>query len=100
MYWLHGEKGVTVSAVKPIVHYITTVTEVYILVAKEEDTGLTKEMKEHMKVNLQLRYSDPHLDQLLSLASFLNPRFKLCYVGDQLGECPRRSERSANPTSA
>ena len=34
---LAGEKGVTVSAVKPIVHYITT----EVLVAKEEGTGLT-----------------------------------------------------------
>ena len=76
---LAGEKGVTVSAVKPNVHYITT----EVLVAKEENTGLTKEMKERMKVDLELRYSDPHLDQLLSLASFLDPRFKLCYVGDQ-----------------
>ena len=38
---------------------------------------------ERMKVDLELRYSDPHLDQLLLLASFLDPRFKLCYVGDQ-----------------
>ena len=76
---LSGEKGVTVSAVKPIVHYITT----EVLVAKDEDTGLTKEMKERMKVDLELRYSDSCLDQLLSLASFLDPRFKLGYVGDQ-----------------
>jgi len=75
---LAGEKGVTVSAVKPIVQYITT----KVLVTKEEDTTLTKEMKEHMKVDLELRYSDPDIGQLLSIASFLDPRFKLGYVGD------------------
>ena len=36
-----------------------------------------------MKVDLELHCSDLCLDQLLSLASFLDPRFKLCYVGDQ-----------------
>ena len=61
---LAGEKGVTVSAVKPIVHYITT----EVLVAKDEDTDLTKEMKECMKVDLELRYSD-----LVRTACHTNP---------------------------
>ena len=76
---LAGEKGVTVSAVKPIVQYITT----EVLVAKEEDSTLTKEMKERMKTDLEVRYSNPDVDQLLSIASFLDPRFKLGHVGDR-----------------
>ena len=50
---LSGEKGVTVSAVKPIIHCITT--EVH--VDKEGDSDLTEEMKERIKVDLELRYS-------------------------------------------
>ena len=67
-------------------HYITT----EVPVAKAEDTGLTKEMKECMKVNLELCNSDPCLDQLLSLASFLEPNIqvRLCWL-----ECPRRCEK-------
>ena len=76
---LAGEKGVTVSAVKPIVQHITT----DILAEKPEDSTLTKEMKERMKVNLELRYSDQDIDQVLSIASFLDPRFKLGYVSDR-----------------
>ena len=48
---LSGEKGVTISAVNPIVHHITK----EILVAKEDDTDLTKEMKERIKVDFELR---------------------------------------------
>ena len=70
---LAGEKGVTVSAVKPIVQYITT----DVLVEKHGDSALTKEMKKRMKVDLELCYSDPNIDQLLSIAAFLDPRFKL-----------------------
>ena len=66
---LSGEKGVTVYAVKPIVQHITT----ELLVAKEGDTELTKEMKEWIKVDLELRYSDPGINQLLAIASFLDP---------------------------
>ena len=64
----------TVSTVKPIVQYITE---------KYGDSALTKEMKERMKVDLELRYSDSDIDQLLSIASFLDPRFKLGYVDDR-----------------
>ena len=67
----------TVSAVKPIVHCITT----EVLVAKEGDTDLTKEIKEWIKVDLEMRYSDPNINQLLAIASFLDPWFKLGYVG-------------------
>ena len=69
----------TVSAVKPIVHSITT----EVLVAKEGDTDLTKEIKEWIKVDLEMRYSDPNINQLLAIASFLDPQFKLGYVGDR-----------------
>ena len=59
---LSGEKGETISAVNPIVHHITK----EILVAKEDDTDLTKGMKEPMKVDLKLRYSDSDTNRLHS----------------------------------
>jgi hypothetical protein len=36
-----------------------------------------------VKVDLEIRYSNPELSQLLELASFLDPRFKLGYVSDR-----------------
>ncbi len=50
---LSGEKCVTVSAVKPLLNYITT----DILVDKEGDSELTKEMKERVKVDLEILQS-------------------------------------------
>ena len=47
---LSGEKCVTVSAVKPLSIYITS----DVLVEKEGDTELTKEIKERVKVDLEL----------------------------------------------
>ena len=76
---LSGEKCVTVSAVKPLLNYITT----DILVDKEGNSELTKEIKERVKVDLEIRYSNPELSQLLELASFLDRRFKLGYVSDR-----------------
>ena len=76
-----GEKWVTASAVKPSVQYVTT----EVLVEKQGDSPLTKEMKQCMNVDLQLCYSDPDTDQLLSTASFLDITFKLGYVDDREG---------------
>ena len=45
---LSGEKCVTVSAVKPLLSYLTS----EVLVDQEGDTELTKEIKERVKVDL------------------------------------------------
>ena len=76
---LSGEKCVTVSAIKPLLSHLTSV----VLVDKQGDTGLTKEIKERVKVDLEIQYSNPELSQLLELSSFLDPRFKLAYVSDR-----------------
>ena len=34
-------------------------------------------------LDLEMRYSDPNISQLLAIASFLHPRFKLRYVGTE-----------------
>ena len=54
-----------------------------VLVAEDDDTDLTKEMKERIKVDLEVRYLDSEFDHLLELSSFLDPRFKLNYVNNR-----------------
>ena len=44
--------------------------------AKDSDS-LDKVMKERMRVDLELSYSDTYLDQLLSITSFLHPKLML-----------------------
>ena len=73
---LSGESCVTISAVKPLLSHLLE----KVLVADDDDTDLTKEMKERIKVDLELRYLDSEFDHLLELSSFLDPRFKLNYV--------------------
>ena len=73
---LSGESCVTISAVKPILNHI--INE---LKEEEGDTEMTREIKEQIKVDLELRYlGDGDNGQLLELASFLDPRFKFAHV--------------------
>ena len=75
---LSGESCVTISAVKPILNHI--INE---LKEEEGDTEMMREIKEQIKVDLELRYlGDGDIEQLLELASFLDPRFKLTHVSD------------------
>lgn len=55
---------------KPIAQYMymTVYITTEVLVTKAEDSTLTKEMKERMKVDLEVCCSDPNVDQLLSIA--------------------------------
>ena len=76
---LSGEHCVTVSAVKPLLNHLLE----KVLVAEDDDTDLTKEMKERIKVDLEVRYLDSEFDHLLELSSFLDPRFKLNYVNNR-----------------
>ena len=49
---------------------------------------LTKEIKERIRVDMEMRYVEPALDagvdHLLQLSCFLDPRFKLAYVKDRV----------------
>ena len=76
---LAAEKCVTVSAVKPLLSHLAE----EVLVAENDDTDLTKEMKKRIKDDLEARYDDPELSFLLELSSFLDPRFKLNYVSNR-----------------
>ena len=76
---LSGESCVTISAVKPLLNHI--INE---LKEEEGETEMTREIKERIKVDLELRYlGDGDIGKLLELASFLDPRFKLTHVSDR-----------------
>ena len=77
---LSGESCITISAVKPILNHI--INE---LKEEDGDMDITKEIKERVKVDLELRYLGDEIGQLLELTSFLDPRFKLTHVNDRAG---------------
>ena len=74
---LAAEECVTASAVKLLLSYLTE----KVLVAEDDDTSLTKEIKRRIKDDLEARYENS--DFLLQLSSFLDPRFKVNYVNDR-----------------
>ena len=70
---LSGEKYVTVSTVKPLLTHLLT----NVLIHKEEETDLSKEIKSRIREKLIYCYTDNRVQTLLSICSFLDPRFKL-----------------------
>ena len=74
---LSGESCITISAMKPLLNHI--INE---LKEEDGDTDMTKEIKERVKVDLELRYLGDEIGQLFELTSFLDPRFKLTHVND------------------
>lgn len=73
---LSGESYVTVSYVKPVLHLFRTQH----LHVNEGETELTKEMKTRTMGYLEEKYADPTTDDLLDMATFVDPRFKMQYV--------------------
>ena len=69
---LAGEKRVTASAVLPFLNHIKT----NILVSQEEETDLTKEMKDRIKLDLLSHYNES-TTHFLEICTFMDPRFKL-----------------------
>ena len=61
---LSGKSCVTISAVKPLLNHLLE----KVLVADDNDTDLIKEMKERIKVDLELRYLDSEFDHLLEVS--------------------------------
>ena len=77
---LSGGSCVTISAVKPMLNHI--INE---LKEEEGDTETTREIKERIKVDLELKYfGDDGIGQLLELTSFLDPWFKLAHISNRL----------------
>lgn len=73
---LSGEIYVSVSYVKPALHLLKT----SVLVEKEDDTDLTKSIKVKILDYMNTKYDDPGTQELLDIASFMDPRFKVTYI--------------------
>lgn len=73
---LSGESYVTVSYVKPVLHLFRS----NLLQENEGDTQLTKEMKTKIMAYLDEKYAGPDTDDLLDMATLMDPRFKVQYI--------------------
>ena len=70
------EDYVTVSTVKPLLHPIS----IKALAVENDNTELTRDIKERIKPCLTEKYSDNEVNMLLDMATKLNPRFKVDYI--------------------
>ncbi|XP_057213823.1 E3 SUMO-protein ligase ZBED1-like [Triplophysa rosa] len=73
---LSGEDYVSVSYVKPVLHLFNT----SMLLMQEEDTDLTKSLKKEILCYINEKYKDDATQELLDVASCLDPRFKLDFI--------------------
>ncbi|KAJ4919082.1 hypothetical protein JOQ06_026084, partial [Pogonophryne albipinna] len=73
---LSGEDYVSVSYVKPVLHLFKE----HLLKADDDDTDLSGEMKMTILNYLTDKYKDPRTDELLDMASLVDPRFKRKYI--------------------
>ena len=74
--FLSGENHITISSVIPVLHNLKN----KILVENDEDTSLTKDIKKNVIDDMQARYADIDMQQVLNITTFLDPRFKACAV--------------------
>ncbi|XP_040278097.1 E3 SUMO-protein ligase ZBED1-like [Bufo bufo] len=81
---LSGEEYVSVSTVKPVLHLLNTT--VLPLADDDIDTELTKDMKTAILKYLNEKYSDVATDDLLDMASLVDPRFRSSYIADDRRE--------------
>ncbi|XP_076137121.1 E3 SUMO-protein ligase ZBED1-like [Alosa pseudoharengus] len=96
---LSGESYVSVSYIKPVLHLFKT----SLLEPGEEDTELTKTIKGNIMRYLDDKYSDPVKDELLDMASLVDPRFRTTYIDpDKVEEVKKRdvAELMALPAPA
>uniref|UniRef100_A0AAR2K029 BED-type domain-containing protein n=1 Tax=Pygocentrus nattereri TaxID=42514 RepID=A0AAR2K029_PYGNA len=76
---LSAEDYVTVSCLKPVLQLFSS----DILQVKENDTDLTKTIKNSVLDYLNSKYEDPEVDELIALATMLDPRFRTQYMGPE-----------------
>ena len=68
----------SVSAIKPLVQHLRDT----ILTETEDQSELTGDIKHRVLAYLNNKYDSPSINKLLDVCSFLDPRFKLDYIGD------------------
>lgn len=74
--FLFRESYVTVSYVKPVLQLLRT----KLLTVNELDTQLTKDFKTKIMAYLDEKYADQATDDLLDMATLVDPRFKAQYI--------------------
>ena len=74
---LSGEKEVTCSAIRPLLHHVVEICK-----EEDEDMPLSVEMKSVISTNLSSRYESAVISLIVDKCSFLDPRFKENYVAD------------------
>ena len=72
---LSGEKQVTVSALLPVIKHVKSK-----LSPVSSDCRLAKEIKQAIWSDLQGRYTNPEVSDILNVSSFLDPRFKVQHL--------------------
>nr|XP_054596370.1 E3 SUMO-protein ligase ZBED1-like [Nothobranchius furzeri] len=73
---LSGESYVSVSCIKPVLHLFKT----SLLLPEEEDLELTKTIKANIMRYLESKYCDLEKEELLDMATLLDPRFRTTYI--------------------
>ena len=73
---LSGEDYVSVSHLQPTLNLFNTTS----LKPKEDDTNMTKSLKKKIVDYLNSKYEDEATQELLDVASFLDPRYKTLYI--------------------
>ena len=76
---LSGEKYVTVSYVKPVLHLFNH----EILKSQDDDSLLTRTIKEGILNYLNDKYDGNTTEKLLDMATLLDPRFKTAYIKEE-----------------
>ena len=66
------EKQITASAIYPVLKHMKKALQI----DETKDTTLTTQIKQAIWKDLEKRYTDPDVVQILNLATFLDPRFK------------------------
>ncbi|KAK0131406.1 hypothetical protein N1851_033898 [Merluccius polli] len=62
----------------PVLHLFET----SVVAVQEDDSALTRSIKSRTLGYLQQMYSDPNTQELLNIATTLDPRFRMNYVSE------------------
>lgn len=73
---LSGEQYVSVSYLKPVLYLFNE----QVLKPQDDDTQLTRDIKVNILDYLNEKYADESTQELLDMASLLDPRFKTTYI--------------------
>lgn len=76
---LSGEKYVSVSFVKPVLHLFNS----SVLKVKDDDTDLSRAIKSRILEYLNEKHSDPQIQAMLDVASTVDPHFKMNYTAEE-----------------